>query len=147
MAEALAIGGKAVQGVGTILSANSQAKALRKQADQLDIQAGQERASSQRQSMEEQRQARLAMSRGLAVAAASGGGASDPTVVNALANLAGEGEFRALTALYNGDQQALSTEADATARRKEAKNVKRAGLIQGIGTLLQAGSTMQERYG
>lgn len=147
MSEALAIGGKVVSGVGTILSAQSQAKALKKEARQLDAQAGTERASSQRAAMEERRQARLAQSRGLALAAASGGGADDPTVMNLLADLEGEGEYRALTSLYEGEEQGRSLEAQADARRKEAKNAKRAGWMQGIGTILGAGTSMADRYG
>lgn len=148
MAEALAIGGSVLKAGGTIFSSRSQAKSLKKEARQLDTQAGLERASSQRESIEERRQSRLLSSRGLAVAAGSGGGADDPTVVNLLANIEGEGEYRALTALYNGDQRALGLEGEAKARRKEAKNVKTAGLINAASTLIGAASSksMYDRY-
>lgn len=147
MAQALLVAGTAVKAGGTILSANSQAKALRKEAQQLDIQAGAERATSQRSAMEERRQARLTASTALARAAASGAGASDPTVINLIAGLEGEGEFRALTQLYNGEEEARGLEAQARARRKEAKNAKRAGYIGAASTILSAGSTMADRFG
>lgn len=143
----LAIGGSALSAGGSIISANSQAKELRMQADQLDAQAGLKRASSQRQAIDEKRQARLAVSRGLAVAAASGGGASDPTVVNTLANIEGEGEYRALTALYNGDEEASSMEAQAAANRRGASAVKTAGALKAAGTILSAGAGLFDRYG
>lgn len=147
MAQALAVAGPVVDAAGTILGARSQAKALKGQARQLDAQAGDARAVSQRDAIEQRRQARLVESRGLAVAAASGGGADDPTVVNLLANVAGEGEYRALTALYNGESDARGLESEADARRKEAKNVKRASYFKAASSLLSAGSSLQQRYG
>ena len=147
MAEALAIGGSVLKAGGTLFSSGAQAKSLKSEARQLDTKAGLERASSQREAMEERRKARLLQSRGLAVAAASGGGADDPGVVNILADIAGEGEYRSLTALYEGNERAFGLESEAKARRKEAKNVKTAGYIGAASTLLGAGSSMSERYG
>lgn len=138
LAGAAAIGGTLLDAGGTILGSRSQAKDLKRQANQFDDMAGNTRASSQRAAREERRQARLAASRGLAVAAASGGGASDPTVVNMMADLEGEGEYRALSAMYEGETQARQYEAEAKARRKEAKNVKRAGLLKAGSTILSS---------
>lgn len=146
MAQAVMVAGAALKAGGTIFSSNAQAKGLKKEALQLDRQAGLERATSQRDAMEQQRQARLLESRALAVAAAGGGGADDPTVVNTIANIAGEGEYRALTALYNGEEQALGLEAEATARRKEAKNVKTAGMISAASSLFSSASSLSDRY-
>lgn len=143
----IAVAGAALSAGGTIIGANSEAKALKSEAAQLDVQAGQERATSQRQAMEERRQARLAQSRALAVAAASGGGADDPTVINRMAELEGEGEYRSLVALYQGEESARGMEADAEARRKGAKSVKTAGLLKAGGTILSAGSTLYDRFG
>lgn len=146
MSQVLAIGGKLVEGVGSIVSGNSQAKQLKSEAKQLERNAGLERATSQRQSIEERRQAELASSRALALAAASGGSADDPTVVNTIADIEGEGEYRALTALYNGDQSARGMEDEAAARRKEARNIKRASIFKAVGSVLSAGSSLMDRY-
>ena len=143
----LAVAGTALSAGGTILGANAEARELRKEAAQLDIRAGLERASSHRQAIDERRQARLAASRGLAVAAASGGGADDPTVVNELAKIEGEGEFRALSALYSGEESARGTESEADAKRRAAKSTKKAGLIGAAGSVLSAGSSLYGRYG
>ena len=85
--------------------------------------------------------------RALAVAAASGGGADDPTVVNAIAGIDGEGEYRALTRLYEGDQEALSKEAQADANRRGAKATKKAALFKAAGSILSAGSGLADKYG
>lgn len=143
----MAVAGTALKAGGTILGANAEAKELKKEARQLKDQAGTERATSQRQAMEERRQSRLAQSRTQALAAASGGGADDPTVVNIMANLEGEGEYRALASLYEGEEQARGLEAQAAARRREAKNTKRAGYINAGGTILQSAGSMYDRYG
>lgn len=147
MAEALAIAGPALKIGGTLFSSGAQAKSLKSEARQLDTKAGLERASSQREAMEERRKARLLQSRGLAVAAASGGGASDPGVVNLLADIEGEGEYRSLTALYEGNERAAGLESEAKARRKEARNTKISGYIDAASTLIGAGSSMAKRYG
>lgn len=144
---ALMAAGTAVSAAGTIGGANAEAKELRTEAGQLDQQAGQDRASSQRTGAEQKRQAKLLQSRALAVAGASGGGVNDPTVVNILANLEGEGEYRMLTALYEGEEEARSKELQAAARRREAKNVKKAALFNAAGQVLQAGATMYTRFG
>jgi hypothetical protein len=146
MAQALAIAGTAVKGVGTILSSRAQAKQLKSEAAQLDAQALTEQASSQREAVEQRRNARFAQSRALALAAAGGTSASDGDIEKIISDIAGEGEYRALSALYSGDEQADSLKAQAKARRKEAKNVKTAGLISAAGTLLEGGSSIAGRY-
>lgn len=151
MAHAIPIGlmaaGAGLSAGGTIIGANSEAKELRIQANQLDAQAGLKRASSQRDAIEERRQGNLVMSRAVAVAAASGAGADDPTVVNNIANIAGEAEYRALTALYNGDEEAAGMEAQAAANRRGAKATKTAGLLKAGSTILSAGSSLFGKYG
>lgn len=147
MAEALAIGGKVVSAGGSIFGGIQKSKALKFEAKQLEGNAGLERAMSQREAMEERRQARLLNSRALAVAAASGGGTDDPTVVNLMADIEGEGEYRALSSLYSGETSARGMEAEAKARRKEAKNAKIAGFIDGASSILGAGSSLADRYG
>ena len=142
----LAVAGSLLGAGGTIIGANQEAKELRLQADQLDAQAGAERASAQRRAIEERRQARLASSRATALAAASGGGVDDPSVINTLADIEGEGTYRALTALYEGNDAAAGLEADASARRRGAKSVKRAGLIKAGSTILSSGASLYSRY-
>lgn len=147
MAEAMAIGGAALKAGGSIFGGLSANKAAKAEARQLETQAGLERATSQRQAMEERRQARLLNSRALAVAAASGGGADDPSIVNLMSDIDGEGAYRALAALYEGETEAQGMEAQAKARRKEGKNAKIAGFINAGSSLLGAGSSMMEKYG
>lgn len=138
----LAVAGSLLGAGGTILASNAQAKEYGIEASQLDAQAGNEQASAQRRAIEERRQARLASSRAQALAAASGGGADDPSVVNAMAGLEEEGSYRALTALYGGDTAAQQLHDEAAARRRGAKSVRTAGAIKAAGSLLSTAPTI-----
>ena len=94
------------------------------QAEQLRQNAGQAQASAQRSAFDVSRQTDYANSRALAVAAASGGGASDPTVVNLIARNAGEGAYRQATALYGGDEKARLFNMQADAKEFEGANTQ-----------------------
>jgi hypothetical protein len=106
------------------------------EAQQLEQQAGQTLAAQQRVAIEERRKAELLASRALAVAGASGGGASDPTVVRLIAGIKGEGSYRASVALYRGEDQARRLRMGAKAKRYEG--AADSGLSGG--TWLDAGS-------
>lgn len=76
------------------------------EAEQLRQQSSDAILAGQISKMQVQRQGAFAVSRGLAVAAASGGGAMDPTVVNSLANTTSTAAYNGAVALYNGEEQA-----------------------------------------
>ena len=148
----------AFQTVMTVIAANETVKAGKAadelgkfKAKQLEQKAGQQRAVSQRKADNARRSARYAESRALALAAASGGGASDPTVVNIMAGIAGEGELAAQSALYEGEEQARGSEMSATASRYEGSQAKRAGYIKAGTSVMSSFSkfgnqSMTEKY-
>ena len=120
--------------------------------------AGQAVASSQRDAEQARRESALAISRGVAVAGASGGGVSDPTTEAIFAGLAGQGEYNALAALYNGTEQARGYKnaaaaaqykgaSDAAGYDMTAKAYKGYGYDSAIGTMLSGGATFLEKYG
>jgi len=112
------------------------------QAAQLQQNAGQAQASAQRSAYDAGRQTDYANSRALAVAASSGGGASDPTVVNLMARNAGEGAYRQAVALYGGDEKARLMNMQADAKEFEGANTE-ANSNQVAGSqLFKAGSTL-----
>ncbi len=148
---------------GSIMSGNAEASASRFQARQMNQQADQERAASQRVALEQRRQAGLAISRANAVGAASGAGGTD--IENIEADLAGEGEYNALSALYQGEERARGLQMGAGARLYEGANAKRAGLmgagtgiLKGAGdiyksgsmksdTIMDSGTSLLDKYG
>jgi hypothetical protein len=135
---ALSIAGLAASVGGTLMSATAgadyghlasqqaamgeyQQKVAERRAQQLEIEAGQERATSQREASEERRQVRFAQSRAQAVAAASGAGALDPSTLDVIGDLEGEAEYRALTRLYEGENRARGLDYGAKLERSAGK--------------------------
>jgi hypothetical protein len=121
-------GASILQGVGGLIAGRGaraagegERRAAEFQAQQLEQNAGQAIAASQRNAEEERRKARLLASRALAVAAASGGGASDVTVQNIIADIEGEGTYRAMTALYQGEEKARQLSMAAAGKRYEGE--------------------------
>lgn len=136
----IAAGGSILQGVKAKQAANTE-------ADQLENLAGQEQAGAQRAAHQERHEATLVQSRARAVAAASGGGVTDPTVQDIMADIGTEGEYRALTQLYSGDERALELKAQALATRKSGKAAQQAGFLTAASSLALGGSTLYAKYG
>lgn len=77
------------------------------EADTLETQASNTIGAAQRDMIDLQRSARLAESRAIALAAASGGGASTaPTIVKLVGNIAKEGSYNSARAMYAGEEKA-----------------------------------------
>jgi hypothetical protein len=136
MATPLLIFGTLLQADAAIQEGAATDKLAKFKARQLEQKAGQERAVSQRKAGSVRRQARFAESRALALAAASGGGASDPTIVNIMAGIAGEGEIGAQSALYEGEERARGAELGAKASLYEGAQAKKAGYLKAGATVL-----------
>ena len=123
-------------------------------ARQQDQAAGQEIAASQRGAAEERRRAQLVASRALAVAGASGGDVSDPTVQNLLADLEGEGAYRASLALYQGEDRArqlkqgsLTSIAEGDLAMSQGKSKAKAYQTSAFGNLFANGAGLYSKYG
>lgn len=109
----------AVSMVGQYMGGRAEKKSALEDAKALRKRAGQTRATAQRASIEERRDAKYLMSRARALAAASGGGVSDPSIVNILGDIEAEGEYNALARMYEGETAAQSDIVAARARRSE----------------------------
>jgi hypothetical protein len=161
---------------GTLLSAKGQkdsGKAAVKQAEQTaqnemvaaeyearqaEYLAGQTKAVAQREAYEQRRGAALMASRSLALAAASGAGTSDPTVVDLIGNIYAEGAYRSALALYEGEEQARSLDVAAQSRRlsgksgasaalETGKSVSKASNMNMFSTILSGSGSFAEKYG
>lgn len=102
---------------------------------QLRVNAGQAKAASQQDMATEIFNSKVVQSRALALAASSGGSATDPTVLAIMGGLAGRGEYNKQMAQYNGDERARSmydqanaidfqTESDARMQEYKGKLAK-----------------------
>jgi hypothetical protein len=135
---ALNTGGQMFGAFSTLLYGMQAKRADDFAASQARVNAGQAQAASQRQAYEVNKQTQLAESRALAVAAASGGGASDPTVVSIIAGLHAEGAYQRSIALYGGDEQARALNAKADALEYEGDSAQWNSILSGGGQLAKA---------
>lgn len=127
------------------LQAGNQARdALNFQAQQLRTNAGHAQASAQRQAYDISRQSEVIASNALAHAAASGGGASDPSIVNLIARNAGESAYRQAVALYGGNDEARTLNMQADTKQFEGKQAMRNGVENAIATGYGARSTLMK---
>lgn len=133
-----------MQAVGAYKAGSAEQKAAQFQADQLRANAGEERASSQRALAEVRRQTRLKQS---ALQARAGGGGLDAGVVGLAEDIAGEGEYRALTALFEGEDRATGMESQAAAAEWSGKQAKRAGTLRAVTSVLGDAPSLWEKYG
>lgn len=130
------------------------------EARRLDQKAGESIAAGQREKMEIERLTRLTDSRALALAAASGGGATSPTAINIMGNIAKRGAYEAAIATYNAETRARDLRIEAATRRLEGRIAEEAGErgmndefdrggqnLIAAGTILSGAGSLFMRYG
>lgn len=137
-----------------VTAAKNRQVAANYEADQLDVNAGQQQAASQRTAADQQRTGQLTDSRLVALAAAQGGGTTDPTVLGLRAKIMAEAAYRSQAAMYQGDEAARTMKAQADAKRMQAAagvsaaeaGQKSSNMAQMAG-MFRTGATMYEKYG
>jgi len=125
--------GGGLAAAGTIAQGNANYAAAKAEQKNLNKMAAEEMAVSTRNADAKAREARLIQSRGQAVAAASGAGALDPTVLDIMGNVARDANVQERDLLREGQVKAN----DLTYRGKVG--VANARTAKGIGTILAAG--------
>lgn len=158
----LTAAGTGLKAAGTIAAGNAaadagiaRANALNYDAVQRDQQAQESRAAAQRLAFEKRREGTLLESTLQARAAASGGGADDPTVLNLGENIAQRSEYGALMEMYKGENRARGLEDQAIGDRysagaalEEDKGKQKAARMEAWGTLIGgAGSAFRQYNG
>jgi len=109
-------------GASTAIKAWQQNKVKQREGDAYVDAKNRSMAATTREMAEEERKKEYMHSRALAVAAFSGAGTSDPGMVKILADLNAEGEYRVMSKLWAGQNEAagLSFRAEAARREGEA---------------------------
>lgn len=123
------------------------------EAQQLDVNAKQAFAASQRAAYFKGQEGDLVLSRMTALAAASGAGASDPTILNLKAQILARKAYNMEAALYGGEEQARGMREAAKAKRyggelamADAKSAKSSYKFAAMSSLFSGGAGMFERY-
>jgi hypothetical protein len=154
------VAGGALQAAGTIMGGNAAAAAGKSQRDAAYFKAAQEeqaaqesRAAAQRTALEKDRQARLLQSTLQANAAASGGGAADPTVIGLAQDIAGRGEYQSLMDMYTGENrargledQAMGSRMTGDAAQAEGEAKRTASYFSAAGTLIGSAGSAYKTY-
>lgn len=150
---ALAAGGTIMGGNAAAQAGQSARGAQYFKAAQEDQAAQESRAASQRVALDKQHQTDLALSTLQARAAAGGGSASDPGVINLAQNIAGRGEYQSLMDMYTGENRARGIEdqamgsrmtGDAAAAEGDAKRT--ASYLSAAGTLVGSAGSAYKTY-
>lgn len=137
----------AVSTVGAIQQGRAADAQAKSQAEQLNARAKQERATAQLASIEEKRQAERVSSRAKTLIAAGSGDTTDVGSQDILSDIGGEGEYRSLMQLYEGEEKAKGSEFQAQSVREEGRAARRAGVMSGIGTALSGASSAYDTFG
>lgn len=161
--------GAGTSAFGTLMGANEEADALnagrfnqlltgayRSQA--LKQAADEQRAAGQRKAFDYERNKDLALSSGRAIAAASGGGASDTSVVNTLAGVEAQGEYQKAVTMFGAESRALGLEEESrnaligalnrdAATGYQAGQIRRRGKLDAAGTILSEAGAGLKKYG
>lgn len=141
------VGGSLSQGDQYQAYGEQQRQIAEWESRQAEVNAGQERAASQHQALEERRRARLVGSRARAVAGASGAGAMDPDVINLLGDIEQEGRYRSELVMAEGENRAKGLESQAVANRMSADLARRNALDRAANYRRSAGMTLLEGAG
>lgn len=128
--------GTGLSAYGSYRQGQYQQAAYDAEAASRERQANDERAASQREAIRRSREARMVLSRQQAVAAASGGGATDATVLDLMGDTAQEGWYQSATALFEGDARARGQLDQAAIARMKGRQAKLAGMIDAGTTIL-----------
>lgn len=139
-------------GANAQLQSEMEASSRENEALQLEANAKESVAVSQRRALEQKRQSDLMASRALAYAAAGGGG-SDKSVVNIISDLKGEGSYRAMLEMYDGESQAQKMKyqaylnrTDASQARNTGKEYRKAARISQFGDLISGATSMYTKF-
>lgn len=117
-------------------------KAKNKEAQAYLDASGRRMAAATRDIAEESRKKEMMYGRAIAVSASSGGGVDTATVVNLLGDLNAEGEYRMMSAMYMGQEEAAGLTYRADAARREGDAAFTAGLINGVTSAISTGYGM-----
>lgn len=130
------VAGSVVQGRATRKAGEAAQDAANYEAQQLDASAREEVAAGQREGFEIGRQTDILGSRQRAVAAASGAGADDASVTDAMADVQREGSYRRNLALYGAIQRGRGLRAQAEATRRSGRASLQGSRLAAAGTII-----------
>lgn len=126
--------GTGLQVVSQIQAGKAQEAALEFEAQQREAAAKEERAAGQREALEKRRQYERVSGRQRAVAAASGAGVTNASVLDIFEETASRSRYEEGVARYGGESRARGQLDKAAAARMKGKAARQGGILGGIAT-------------
>lgn len=121
------------------LNEGAQKRKMQYQKGQFLTEAGhRQMAATSAEVAEAEREKERVQGRAVSVAAASGGGVDDPTVVNLIGDLNAEGTYRMMAKLYAGSDEALGIYNEAEMARREGDAALQAGYVKAAKTVMSS---------
>jgi hypothetical protein len=133
---------------GGQLAAGSQAAALgRAQAASLGVQAGQVQAEGSQQASNQALNTKFIISNVRGAAAASGGVATAPSVVDVEGELAARGSYSMLSDLYAANEKAAGMTYQGALDVYSGNTTQRADQVKALSTVLSGAGSLASKYG
>lgn len=145
--EILSAGGMLLSMKSGMDQAAYQEAVAKAEAEALKQRSNEEAAAGQRAAETKRRQAALVGSRARALAASSGTLATDPTEIDAESDIAGQGEYNALAALYEGMAASRASQFQADIDLFKARRIRSAAPWSAAGTLFSGLSSIASKRG
>lgn len=139
------LGGTLLSAKAGVDQANYQAAVDRRNAVVLKQKANESAAAGQRAAITQQRKTQLVQSRARALAADSGTDAASPDILKTESDIAGQGEYNALSAIYEGMARARSDNDQAEIDLFRARETQRAAPLAATGTILAGLGNLADR--
>lgn len=146
--------GTGISAIGQIQAGRQQDAMAEYQAKEMERQAQDKMAVATRDAEQEAKKKDALLSRQVALAASSGGGVQNASVLGILEDTEATGQYNVDTAIYNGQQEAAGLRSQAGATRMEGKANKTGSylgaagtLISGIGSAANTFNPYRKKYG
>lgn len=137
----------------TALSAGGKAYAGRMQANSdnyaagiLQQEAGASVASGIQGAIADKRYTNYVASSAAARSASSGTTGTSPSILNVIGNIQSQGEYKALTSIYTGEDRAQELLTRANQFKYEGKASRTSGWLSGISSVLSGGVNWYDKY-
>lgn len=129
---------------GTILGGITGNQAAKQEAAMRERQAAVERADASRRAEEERRKATLVMSRQTALAATSGAGTQNPTILDIMSETAQRGSYLARSETYGGEDRARGQMDMAAAAKAKGRSQMTGSFFDAFGEGIEGASSFKK---
>ena len=120
---------------GTAMGAVSAANAAEFEGKQMKTAAEAEFAEGQRKADAMRREGKLALSRATALAAKSGGGVDDPSIVKMMEGIQQQADYNSMVAMYQAGSSRSKLMSSSKVRQIEGNSALYGGLAKAVGTI------------